>query len=59
MTKTINQKRDMKIKKTLKSILESVDSIVITGATSTSISLSFTGIDIIVPPLSAGIACTL
>ena len=45
--------------KTLNTILESVDSIVIIGATSTSITLSITGVGLIVLPKSAGIACTL
>ena len=45
--------------KTLNTILESVDSIVIIGATSTSITLSITGIGLIILPTSAGIACTL
>ena len=45
--------------KTLNTILESVDSIVIIGATSTSITLSITGIGLIILPKSAGIACTL
>ena len=45
--------------KTLNTILESVDSIVIIGATSTSITLSVTGIGLVVLPLSAGIACGL
>ena len=40
-------------------VLESVDSIVIIGATSTSITLSITGFGLIVLPISAGIACTL
>ena len=43
----------------LNTVLESVDSIVIIGATSTSITLSFIGIGLIVLPISAGIACTL
>ena len=43
--------------KTLNTVLESVDSIVIIGATSTSITLSLTGIGSIVLPVSAGIAC--
>ena len=43
--------------KTIKTILESVDSIVIIGATSTSITLSITGIGLIILPISAGIAC--
>ena len=45
--------------KTLNTVLESVDSIVIIGATSTSITLSITGIGLIILPISAGIACTL
>ena len=45
--------------KTLNTILESVDSIVIIGPTSTSITLSITGIGLIIVPISAGIACGL
>ena len=45
--------------KTLNTVLEFVDSIVIIGATSTSITLSITGIGLIVLPISAGITCTL
>ena len=45
--------------KTLNTIIESVDSIVIIGATSTSITLSVTGVGLIILPISAGIACTL
>ena len=37
--------------------MESVDSIVIIAATSTSITLSITGIGLIVLPISAGFAC--
>ena len=40
-------------------MLESVDSIVIIAATSASITLSITGIGLIILPISAGIACTL
>ena len=43
--------------KILNTILESVDSIVIIAATSTSIKLSVTGIGLLVLPISAGIAC--
>ena len=43
----------------MNTILESVDSIVIIAATSTSITLSVTGIGLIVLPISAGIACPL
>ena len=45
--------------KTLNTILESVDSIVIIGATSTSKTLSITGFGLIILPISAGIACVL
>ena len=45
--------------KTLNTILESVDTIVIIGATSTSITLSINAIGLIILPISAGIACTL
>ena len=45
--------------KTLNTVLESVDSIVIIGATSTSITISVTGIGLIVLPIAAGNACTL
>ena len=41
----------------MNTLLESVDSIVIIAATSTSITLSITGIGMIVLPISAGIAC--
>ena len=56
-----NNKSKMKYKnyKTLNTLLESVDSIVIIAATSTSITLSVTGIGLIVLPKSASIACTL
>ena len=52
-------KKKYKNYKTLNTKLESVDSIVIIGATSTSITLSITGIGLIILPISAGIACTL
>ena len=52
-------KKKYKIYKTLNTILESVDSIVIIGATSTSITLSITGFGFIILRISAGIACTL
>ena len=42
--------------KTLNTILESIDLIVIIGATSTSITLSITGISLIFLPISASIA---
>ena len=57
--KNHKSKKKYKNYKTLNTILESVDSIVIIGATSTSITLSITGIGLIILPISAGIACTL
>ena len=43
----------------MNTVLESIDSIVIIAATSTSITLSIAGTGLIVLPISAGIACTL
>ena len=57
--KNHKSKKRYKNYKTLNTILELVDSIVIIGATSTSITLSITGIGLIILPISAGIACTL
>ena len=57
--KNHKSKKRYKNCKTLNTVLESVDSIVIIGATSTSITLSVIGIGLIVLPISAGIACGL
>ena len=57
--KNIKSKKKYKNNKTLNTVSESVDSIVIIGATSTSITLSITGVGLIILPISAGIACTL
>ena len=57
--KNNKSKKRYKNYKILNTVLESVDSIVIIAATSTSITLSVTGIGLIVLPISAGIACTL
>ena len=57
--KNHKSKKKYKNYKTLNTILESVDSIVSIGAASTSITLSITGVGLIVLPISAGIACTL
>ena len=57
--KNNKSKKKYKNYKILNTVLESVDSIVIIAATSTSITLSVTGIGLIVLPISAGIACTL
>ena len=56
-----NHKSRKKIKnyKTLNTILEIVGTIVFVGATSTSKTLSITGIIVNILPISAGIACTL
>ena len=52
-------KKRYKSYKTLNTVLQSIDSIVIIGAMSTSITLSVTGVGLIISPISAGIACTL
>ena len=52
-------KKKYKNYKTLNTILESVHGIVIIAATSTSITLSVTGIGLNILPISAGIACGL
>ena len=57
--KTHKSKKKYKNYNTLNTILESKDSIVIIGATSTSITLSIAGIGLIVLHILAGIACTL
>ena len=57
--KTNKSKKRYKNYKILNTVLESVDSIVIIATTSTSITLSITGIGLIVLPISAGIACGL
>ena len=57
--KNNKSKKKYKKYKILNTVLESVDSIVIIGATSFSITLSVTGIGLIVLPISAGIACCL
>ena len=48
-----------KYKKKLNTVLETVDSIVIIAATSTSITLSVTGVGLTILPIAAGIACGL
>ena len=57
--KNNKSKKRYKNNKTLNTVLESVDSIVMIAATSTSITLSISGIGLIILPISAGIACTL
>ena len=57
--KNHKSKKRYKMYKTLNTVLESVDSIVIIATTSTSITLSVTGFDLIILPKSAGIACGL
>ena len=57
--KNNKSKKRYKNYKTLNTILESVDSIVVIAVTPTSITLSITGIGLIILPISAGISCTL
>ena len=57
--KNHKSKKKYKNYKTLNTILESADSIVIIGATSTSVSLSITGVGLVILPISAGVACAL
>ena len=57
--KNNKSKKKYKNYKILNTILESADSIVIIGATSTSTTLSITGVGLIILPISAGIACAL
>ena len=57
--KNHKSKRRYKNYKLLNTISEAVDTIVIIGATSTSITSSINGISLIILPISAGIACTL
>ena len=57
--KNHKSKKKYKNYKTLITISESADSIVINAATSTSITLSVTGFGLVSLPISAGIACGL
>ena len=57
--KNNKSKKKYKNYKNLNTVLESVDTIIIIGATSTSITLSITGVGLIILPISAGIACGL
>ena len=57
--KNLKSKKRYKKYKIVNSVLESVDSIIIIGATSTSITLAATGVGLVILPISAGIACTL
>ena len=57
--KNNKSKKRYKNYKTLNTVLESVNSIVIIGATSTSITLSVTGVGLNILPISAAIADTL
>ena len=57
--KNNKSKKRYKNYKTPNTDLESIDSIVIIGATSTSITLSITGVGLINLSISAGNACTL
>ena len=52
-------KQRFKNYKTLNTILESVDTVLIIGSTTTSVTQSVTGVGLIVVPFSARIACSL
>ena len=57
--KNNKSKKNYRNYKTLNTVLESIDSIVIIGAKSTSITLSVTGVGLIILPIQAAIACGL
>ena len=57
--KNHKSKKEWKNCKTLNTILESVDTIVVIGATTTSVTLSVTGDGVIVVPISSGVASAL
>ena len=57
--KNHKSKKKYKNYKTLNTVLESADRIVIIGATSVSITLKVTGMGLIILPITAGIACGL
>ena len=57
--KTINQQRNIKKNKTLTTILKSFDTFVIIATTSSSITLSLTGVGFIVIPISTASASAL
>ena len=56
--KTHKSKKNLKNYKILNTILESADKVVIMGATSTSITLSLTGVGFFIFPIAARNACT-
>ena len=58
-TKTLNQRRIKKNYETLNTVLESIDTIVDNGATSTSLNPSITGNGLFFLPISVGIAWVL
>ena len=57
--KNNKSKKRYKNYETINTVLESVHSIVIIGASSTSLILSVTGFGLVILPISAGIACAL
>ena len=57
--KNNHSKKKYKNYETLRTKLKSVDSVVIIGATSNSLTLSITGTSLIILTISTGIACTL
>ena len=57
--KNLKSKKKCKNNKTITSMIESVDTVVIFGATTTSATLSVIGVRLLLVPVSAGIACAL
>ena len=52
-------KKRYKKYKTATSLLESVDTVVIIGSTAMPVTLSITGVGLIIPPGTAGIGCSI
>ena len=59
MIKIMNLKRNGKPYKTLTSNLESVETVVIIGGTTTSVTFSVTGVGFVLVPISSGFAYAL
>ena len=57
--KILQSKKKYENYETITSIIESVDTIGIIGATTISVTLSVTGVGLVVVPISAGVACAV
>ena len=57
--KILQSKKKFENYETITSVIESVDTIVIIGATTISVTLSVTGVGLVVVPISAGVACAV